>query len=345
MFSIFAKRLCGAKYEKILSSCIFSGILSCILYKTEINFEISYRNFLSLSLLLSITYTFSVCHKRNQQKYLQGLFAFPYNDIEVNFYYIITTFIFIFFRSILPLIIIGIMLIKITYLQVVFMLVAAFCSMYTTIYCYDCFVKKRVSFSKISVEEICLHPHKSNSIVRKSILHGSVELFILRYMTVHKRYFLNSIIIVAFVILFSKEQAEMGQNSFLPLNIALLSINSPLGTLLSAEPNLKRRLDTYPNKIVFFFIPYSIFVFMFYIIENLALVASFNIMRIDLPKYIYIIMIFYAIEAAIITSYLEYKKPILNWSVEVELWRHPRKYIVTALLLMEGFLLMLIKGY
>lgn len=50
--------------------------------------------------------------------------------------------------------------------------------------------------------------------------------------------------------------------------------------------------------------------------------------------FIYVItLLLFAMQSAILSVILEWKRPIRNWKTESDLWHHPRKYIVPLIML------------
>lgn len=46
--------------------------------------------------------------------------------------------------------------------------------------------------------------------------------------------------------------------------------------------------------------------------------------------------VFFALQSAVLSVLLEWFYPIRNWKIESDLWHHPRKYVVPAIMLLAA---------
>ena len=94
-----------------------------------------------------------------------------------------------------------------------------------------------------------------------------------------------------------------------PIGLAILSMNTPICTLLSCDPDLDQAIRVLPGQAGRFCQRYCLFIF-----GVNGLVAC-----------IYL--------SAILSVILEWERPIRNWKTESDLWHNPRKYIGPLIML------------
>lgn len=70
---------------------------------------------------------------------------------------------------------------------------------------------------------------------------------------------------------------------------------------------------------------------------DVIFLCSWQIQIGGITVFIILIAIFFALLSAVCSVLLEWFYPIRNWSIESDLWHHPRKYLVpAAMLLLAG---------
>lgn len=163
---------------------------------------------------------------------------------------------------------------------------------------------------------------------------GSVFVYLTRYLMANKNYLVNTVGLCAIAcflpLLFGEFQ---GLNMF-PIGLAILCLNTPICTLLSCDPDLEQALRMLPGQAGRFCRKYCLFIFTINSIVAGIYLCSWQIINGGL-EVIHVAMLFlFALQSAILSVILEWKRPIRGWKTESDLWHHPRKYLVPLIMLL-----------
>ncbi|MBQ8612895.1 MAG: hypothetical protein IJ416_01610 [Ruminiclostridium sp.] len=173
----------------------------------------------------------------------------------------------------------------------------------------------------------------SNKAIKNSCNH-SVWKYLFRYMSSHKNYLINSAAMWAFGIILPTFIKEIDGSAFLPMGFAILSINTPLCVLISADRSLREAIHFLPSGTQMFCLPYFSFIAVNNIIAYTFYLVSFGLQTGTAePKNIVLAVIF-ALLGALGSVFMEMKFPLTSYKTESDLWHHPRKYIVPAALML-----------
>lgn len=169
----------------------------------------------------------------------------------------------------------------------------------------------------------------------KKVQQYSVWRYLFRYLIVHKNYLVNTAAmwIVACVLPLFFRQME---NLFvMPIGFAILSLNTPICILLSCDPALEQAIRFLPGQEKAFCIPYCTFLFLCNMTADIIFLFSWGFLNGELTCSTILTALFFALQSAIGSAFLEWFYPIRKWKIESDLWHHPRKYVVpTAMLLL-----------
>lgn len=160
---------------------------------------------------------------------------------------------------------------------------------------------------------------------------GLVWRYLLRYMTSHRNYLLNTVILwgVACVL-----PVFLGRSLFLSAGFAIASMNTPICILLSCDPALEQAVRFLPGQRRAFFLPYGIFLFLCNMTAETVYLCSRQILLGGVSGRDVLTAVCFALLGAAGSALLEWHCPVRGWKTESDLWHHPRKYIVPGLLLL-----------
>ncbi len=170
----------------------------------------------------------------------------------------------------------------------------------------------------------------------KSNRHASVWRYFFRYLMTHKNYLVNSAAMCGIACVLPFIFRKMESNFVLPIGFAILSLNTPLCILLSCDPALEQATRFLPEQKKRFYIPYCIFIFGFNLCIDIVFLCSWRIQIGEITLYTVLMALFFALQSAIGSVLLEWLQPIRNWKIESDLWHHPRKYVVPLIMLLIG---------
>jgi len=177
-----------------------------------------------------------------------------------------------------------------------------------------------------------------NSFTATAILKSShkhnVWKYLFRYMTARKNYLINTAAMWVVAIVFPFLLRESGADNFLPIGFAILSINTPLCVLISADSHLREAVHFLPSAKRMLCLPYFSFIALNNVIAYTFYLASFGVQTGGLELRNIVLAVAFALLGASGSVVMEMRFPLTEWKTESDLWHHPRKYIVPAILML-----------
>ena len=182
----------------------------------------------------------------------------------------------------------------------------------------------------------------SAGVAKKAVRHtgrtGNVFTYLLRYLMANKTYLINTAGLAAVAgflpLLFGEVQ---GMNMF-PIGLAILCLNTPICTLLSCDPDLEQAIRVLPGQAERFCRKYCLFIFAINSIVACIYLCSWQLINGGTGFVHGITLLLFALQSAILSVILEWKRPIRGWKTESDLWHHPRKYLVPLIMLLAAAL-------
>lgn len=170
----------------------------------------------------------------------------------------------------------------------------------------------------------------------KGTRHHSVWKYFFRYLMAHKNYLANTVIMWGVACLLPRLFGEMDALFVLPIGFAILSLNTPICILLSCDPALEQAVHFLPGQKRAFCVPYCLFIFVCNLLADSIFLISFAIQKGGITMTIMLTAIFFAMQSAIGSVLLECFCPIRGWKIESDLWHHPRKYVVPVCMILAA---------
>ena len=124
-----------------------------------------------------------------------------------------------------------------------------------------------------------------------------------------------------------------------PMGFAILSLNTPLGILLSCDPALEQAVRSLPGQKRTFCLPYGGFLFCSHLAAEAVFLFSWQVQNGAVTGSMLLAAVLFAMQSAILTVLLEWGFPLREWKLEADLWHHPRKHAVPLVLLAAAALL------
>lgn len=153
-----------------------------------------------------------------------------------------------------------------------------------------------------------------------------------------KYFFINSIFTLLFILLIIFQDYPEQLKTITLLTI--VSVNTPLTTLFSADKDLIVHVKSLPQSTLFFLMYFRVLL-SYYLITNLLVAFTLKLFVLKSLRIDFLLLaIGLAIIEAIMYLMLEIYFPLQNWNLKRELWKHPRKYIVPAIIFFIGWVTM-----
>ncbi|EOS76030.1 hypothetical protein C817_04199 [Dorea sp. 5-2] len=158
--------------------------------------------------------------------------------------------------------------------------------------------------------------------------------YFFRYLNCHKNYLLNTAVMWCVALVLPYFLREMASMSVVPVGFAILSLNTPIGILLSCDRDLEQAIRFLPGQKRRFCIPYSLFIFFCNMAVDVIFLLSWQIQNGGVTVLMISGAVFFALQSAVLSVLLEWFYPIRDWKIESDLWHHPRKYVVPMVMLL-----------
>lgn len=159
--------------------------------------------------------------------------------------------------------------------------------------------------------------------------------YFLRVLITHKNYLMNTLALWGEALLLPFFFADFVDTLFVaPLGFAILTLNTPLGVLLSAQPALDRQLRMLPGGIRWFLSAYVTLLMAASLSADAIFLASWHILIGPVSMKMLSLALLIALQSAVASAWLEWQHPLRGWRMESDLWHHPRKYLVPGAMLL-----------
>lgn len=186
-------------------------------------------------------------------------------------------------------------------------------------------------------------PSGGKSRVARGGKRAFVWRYLFRYLAAHPNYLTNTAVmwLAACVMPAFLRQTGGPGMSVMPVGFAILSLNTPLCILLSCDLDLEQAVRFLPGQKKAFCVPYCLFIFLYNMAADVIFLASWHVMN---GKFgtggtaadvnVILTAVIFALQSAVGSVMLEWFYPLRGWKIESDLWHHPRKYIVPAVMLL-----------
>lgn len=189
---------------------------------------------------------------------------------------------------------------------------------------YLSFVDAYVFYHAVFVSPVAAHSGKT----------GSVFLYLLRYLIANPSYLLNTCGLFVVACFMPYLLGEFEGLNLMPMGFAILCLNTPICILLSGDLDLEQSLRTLPGQVRRFCSQYCLFIFCVNMLVNSIYLLCWQIRNGGVGNTEVITSLLFAVQSAILSVLLEWLHPIRGWKVETDLWHHPRKYLVPAVMIL-----------
>ena len=367
IFKAFSKNLFGAKYERLTQTIFIYPILFWGLYIAD--FKVRISPFILYLMVTSFTagVMWQTLSSEDNAANMQNMIMLPFEGREFIFSYIGAIGIYTFLTKTMALLVI---LLAVSVWNRIEILSSILCAVNAILMAAAIFSVRRywyvgtlwltVIFVSIFFgwEKLWFIPMLSaNSTLAflllqstngytfyfqkskdSSTVRGRKHLFVwtyfFRYLKGHKNYLMNIAIMWCIACILPLFFQQMDSLFVIPIGFAILSLNTPVCILLSCDHALEQAVRFLPGQKKTFCIPYCLFIFLCNITADMFFLFSWQIQIGGVTVLMVIAAIFFAMQSAVFSVLLEWFYPIRRWKIESDLWHHPRKYIVPAIMLL-----------
>lgn len=165
---------------------------------------------------------------------------------------------------------------------------------------------------------------------------GWILRYLLRYTISNKNYLVNTAGLWLIAGLLPLMLGQFDGLDTLPMGFAILCMNTPICILLSCDPDLEQAVRFLPGQSVRFCGAYGLFIVLVNFTGSSVYLAGWQVIHGGIGIAEILTAAGFAAAGAALSVFLEWKYPIRGWKIENDLWHHPRKYIVPAVMLLAG---------
>ena len=372
MTKAFGKKLFGAGYEKLFSTVIINIVVFCGLKGAEIHLGVAPFITYLMTTLLTFNEMHQALSSDDNSQNMKNLIMMPFDNHKFILTYVLSLGLYTFIsRTMMILavvfavsnseivIVVNAILcaVNATVLTAVifsrkkyripaviwFVFVFALNFIYGTTYYYSAvlFVSIVLAFMMLlqaDAYDFYIGEGKKNQAVT-SRKNAGVWVYLFRYIKTHKNYMTNTLCIWAVAAAYPAIlKGTFGADSellgyALPMGFAIVSMNTPLGVLLSCDRSLEQAIRLLPGQKRRFCLPYCGFIFTSFLIAETIYLMSCQLQLGNVSRELLLSAVLLAAQGAIFSVLLEWFFPIRGWKIENDLWHHPRKYIIPACIL------------
>ena len=148
----------------------------------------------------------------------------------------------------------------------------------------------------------------------------------------------NGLVLLAFAIVFTVGAWEQGFP--FAVGFGIVAVNSPLTTIVSGDGDLRVQL-TMLGKPRGFFVQYGLVVGGYFALVNAAIVGCHLVLGTEHIGSLILLAVSATVLEAVGVPLLEDRFPITRGRTQRDVWRHPRKYLIPAILLAGSTLVIL----
>ena len=364
-----SKQLFGAKYESIGRSLLTCAILFFAPYAAEIKMPIAPFILYLTSSALTGCIMWQTLHGSRYAEGLQGMFMLPFENRKFVFSYVLTTGSYILITKTLPIWTLFFVVGSWTGFEIVVAVICGCnaCFVSAAIYLLskrrkfvwpllgiDCIlavilvIRQTVAVLAVSLASLMVAAlylrfadaygfyHSATS--KKAVLHkgnkGNIFAYLLRYLLANKNYLFNTVGLCVVACFLPLLFGEFEGLNVLPLGLAILSLNTPICTLLSCDPDLEQAVKALPGQVNHFCSRYCLFVGSINFGISCIYLCGWQLINGGVNTADIWTAILFALQSAALSVILEWVRPIRNWKTESDLWHHPRKYLVPLVMLL-----------
>ncbi len=365
LYKVFAKKLFGVNYEKLIQTSLIYFIVFLGLYLADFKIQIASFMFYFLVSTFTAGTMWQTLSSEDNAADMQHIVMLPFCNRKLVFSYITALGIDTIFTKTIALFSVLLAVSNPTVTEIfgsilcavnavlmtaaIYLIKKYWCGVWTVVViAIILFLGKDVyiipllvlngMFSVLLLQNAdgyrfyCQKKEKNDTI--RGQRYGSIWRYFFRYLNCHKNYMMNIAALwgIACVLPIFFEQIESW--FAVSFSFAILSFNTPICILLSCDRDFEQAVRFLPGQKKAFAVPYGMFIFLCNLTADIVFLCSFQIQKGGISLLMAAGAVFFALQSAIVSVLLEWFYPIRNWKMESDLWHHPRKYIVPAVMLL-----------
>lgn len=358
-----SRQLLGAKYENVAKSLFSAGIIFCSFTAAGIRIPVSEHIFFLTSVLLPFGFMLQMLSAKAYRDTFDAMLVMPHKTISLIFSLVISMSIYVIAIRILPVWMLFLAVSPSLWSNTICALSGTItaCILSSTFYCLyhqkhplPAFIlTATAAWILLTVEKLPLpililfslmagfyistvspYIFTSFSQTKKKLIQkkhkAGILTYLLRCCMSSTAFRFNTLGLCAAALFLPALLTDIEGISLFPFGLVILSVNSPLTTVLSADKDLDHAVRILPDQGKRFFLKYGIFIAAVLLVPAFLYLISWQTQK-EGPAFLQILTVFFFTAlSSVLSVFLEWKFPIHSWKTESDLWHHPRKYLIPA---------------
>lgn len=368
-YKLFLKHVFGAKYEGVRKSIFVVAIIFSAVFAAEVKMEIASCVLFLTATVFTAGVMWQTLGSKSNMENLQGALVLPYENRQLVFAYVFSLSVYTLLSKSALILVLFFAVGSWRMEEVIIALLCAlngclfavmgylfrkkakcilvllwFAGYVTAIF----FVGNQVTFGIIIFVSLLVaaaflftadayafyNPGTARTVLKNSSKRGSFFIYALRYLWANKNYMVNTAGLCAVACVLPMVLNQLGSLNVLPIGLAILSLNTPLCILLSVDRDLEQAVRMLPGQVIRFGMKYCGFLAVINMLLSSIYLLSWQLQFGNVSIRMLCVAGIFAVLSAVCSVTLEWVYPLRNWKLESDLYHHPRKYIVPAIMML-----------
>ena len=326
-FNVTAKKLFGVKYERLARTLFLDLVVFWGLHIADFQVQIAPFILYLMSAMFSAGVMWQALSSDDNRANLENMLMLPFESRTLVFSYVAALGAYTLLTKTAGLLAVVWAVGRWSWVEILGSVLCALAAIVVA----SCLYPLRLG--RTDAYAFYVQPEKRKGTVR---VHSrpSVWRYLFRYLMSHKNYLVNTAAMWGVACVLPVLLGQMEARFILPVGFAILSLNTPLCILLSCDPALEQAVRFLPGQQKAFCIPYCLFLFGCNLAADIIFLCSWQLQIGGIAPFHLLTAVSFALLSAAGSVLLEWYCPIRGWKIESDLWHHPRKYVVPAVMLL-----------
>ena len=326
-FEVTAKKLFGVNYERLIRTLFLELVVFWGLHISGFQVEIAPFILYLMTVAFSAGVMWQALSSDGNRANLENLFMLPFEGRTLVFSYVAALGVYTLLTKTAGLLVVVWAVSEWSWAEILGSILCALAAIVIVSCLYPLRLGRRDAYAFYVQPE---HRRRAVKVHRR----WSVGRYLFRYLMDHKNYLVNTAAMWGVACVLPVLLGQMEARFVLPIGFAILTMNTPVCILLSCDPALERAVRFLPGQGRAFCVPYCLFMFGCSLAADMVFLSSWQIQIGGITLFHALTAASFALLSAAGSVLLEWYCPIRGWKIESDLWHHPRKYVVLAVLLL-----------
>ncbi|WP_300692097.1 hypothetical protein [uncultured Oscillibacter sp.] len=327
-FEVTAKKLFGVKYERLIRTLFLELVAFWGLHISGFRVEIAPLILYLMTVAFSAGVMWQALSSDGNRANMENMFMLPFEGRTLVFSYVAALGAYTLLTKTAGLLAVVWAVGHWSWAEIMGSILCALAAIVTAACLYP------LRLGRMDAYAFYVRPASYRRTVKVRRRSSSVWRYLFRYLMAHKNYLVNTAAMWGVACVLPVLLGQMEARFVLPIGFAILSLNTPICILLSCDPALERAVRFLPGQGRAFCVPYCLFIFGCNLAADIVFLCSWQIQLGGIGPLHALTAAAFALLSAVGSVLLEWYFPLRGWKIESDLWHHPRKYVVPAVMLL-----------